>query len=58
MWAQLSGGEVDRIITHPEILKIGGVTYSRQTFTDAKKLKSLRLETNLLNIICIGWLIK
>ena len=43
MWAQLSGGEVDRIITHPEILKIGGVTYPRQTFTDAKKLKSLNI---------------
>ena len=46
MWAQLSGGEVDRIITHPEILKIGGVTYPRQTFTDAKKLKSLNISVN------------
>ena len=43
MWAQLSGGVVDRIITHPEILKISGVTYPRQTFTDAKKLKSLNI---------------
>ena len=35
MWAQLSGGEVDRIITHPEVLKVDGVTYPRQIFTDA-----------------------
>ena len=45
MWAQLSGGEVDRIITHPEILKIGGVTYPRQIFTDVKKLKSLNIHS-------------
>ena len=37
MWSQISGGQVLRVISHPEALTIGGIQYPRNIFTHWSK---------------------
>ena len=53
MWSQISGGQVLRVISHPEALTIGGIQYPRNIFTHWSKaeLKAIGImpyaETNI-----------